>query len=82
MHMGKKLQDIHEFENVAYNIFENGIIVLNDNTVDKTVTIKLPPEFNYSKLVDLYNENRTLDIVNRQIRITAPAKKARIYSVK
>jgi len=54
-HMGKSLQTLQEVNHIAYRIFENGIIVLNDGEGNKTITVSLPPEFQHKQLLDLYD---------------------------
>ncbi len=81
-HMGNELQTLQEFDNVAYKVFQNGIIVLNNNDGNKTVSIKLPMNFNHKQLYDLFSENKKLNIVKGKIEVTIPGKKARIYLIK
>ena len=80
--MGKSLQTLQEVNHIAYRIFENGIIVLNDGEGNKTITVSLPPEFQHKQLLDLYDGERQIKVVNKQIEVAVPTKGARIYLVK
>jgi hypothetical protein len=79
VHMGKSLQPLQEIEKIAYRTFENGIIVLNDDTADRTISIRLPPGFYHKQLLDLYDGENKVKITNGHIDVTVPTKTARIY---
>jgi hypothetical protein len=80
-HTGKVLEPLQERGKVAYRIFENGIIVLNDGTDDKTVTIDLPREFQYKALLDVYEGKRYVKVSRKRIKVHVPAQNARVYLV-
>jgi len=79
VHMGKSLQPLQEDGLIAYRTYENGIIVLNDNIKDKTITVSLPSEFYPTRILDLYQGTRNIEVNKRCIEITVPAQSARIY---
>lgn len=81
VHMGKGLQPIQETDQVAYRAYENGVIVLNDNARDKTITIKLPAGFNDAPLLDLFHETRNIQVNRGSMEVTIPAQCARVYIV-
>lgn len=80
-HMGASLQTLQETDQVAYRAFKNGIIVLNDGTEEKTVTIKLPSQLPNKYFLDLYDGKRQVKVVDGRIKVTVPMKKARVYLV-
>jgi hypothetical protein len=81
-YMGKGLQTLQETDQVAYRTFENGVIILNDSEQDRIKEISLPNDFIYKQLLDLYDGQRLVKIVNGQIKITIPKKSARVYIAK
>ena len=80
-HMGECLQLLQEIDKVSYRTFENGIIVLNDATENKTITISLPSEFQHKQLLDLYDGKRRVEVINESVEVTVPMQGARIYMV-
>ncbi len=80
-HMGKSLEPLQQTEKVAYKVFENGIIILNDGAEDKTVTVDLPPEFQRKALLDVYDGEKQVKVARRRLKIHVPAQKARVYLV-
>ncbi len=78
-HTGKSLAPLQETEKVAYRIFENGIIALNDGKEDKTVTIDLPPEFQYKKLLDVFDGEKQVKVVHGRVKVNVPGQCARVF---
>ncbi len=79
-HMGKGMEPLKEINELAYRIFENGVIVLNDSEEDKTIELPLPSNLNRAKrLLDLYDNSRVIQIRNKKIKISVPKKSARVY---
>jgi hypothetical protein len=81
VHLGKGLQTLQEKDQVAFRAFENGVLVLNDNSQNKTMDINLPAQFKYKQLLDLYDNEKPVKIVKGQIKVTIPAQGARVYIV-
>lgn len=79
VHMGKSLQPLQEVDQIAYRTFENGIIVLNDGTENRTTAINLPSGFYHEQLLDLYDGEKNVKITDGHVDITVPMKAARIY---
>lgn len=77
--VGRDLQPLQEVNQIAFRTFENGIIVLNNNIEDKTITIPLPSEFSRKQLLDLYDGTRRVEVVNGHITVSVPRQAARIY---
>lgn len=77
--LGKGLKPFEETNMVASKTFENGLIVLNDGTEDKHLEFALPKENNKKYLVDLYNDSNKIQIKGNKVKISVPAKMARVY---
>jgi hypothetical protein len=81
VHLGKSLQPFQETDQVAYRTFENGVLVLNDGSEDKTKTLSLPPEFKHYQLLDLFEGKKQIEITRGQIAVFVPKQSARVYLV-
>ena len=78
-HMGKALEPIREDAELAHRTFENGLIVLNNSEEDKEVECTLARGFGLSRLLDLFDGSRTLDVRNERVTVAVSAKSARVY---
>jgi hypothetical protein len=78
-HMGKGLEPFKETDSIAYRAFENGIIVLNNSACDQDVELKLPVGFQATRVLDIYDGSRIIDIKNKKIRVNIPKETARVY---
>jgi len=78
-HTGKELQPLQEKDSIAYKIFENGVIVLNDTNEKRTVLIDMPKEIHHLKLLDLYDDRKPVVIEKGKLKITVPSNSARVY---
>lgn len=79
VHMGKGLEPLRETDKLAYRLFENGIIVLNDNETDQNIELPIPDGFRAENLLDVFNDSKPLAIKNKKIRVDVPKKSARVY---
>ena len=79
--MGRSLEPLREDSQVAHRTFENGLVVLNDSEEDREVECTLAHDFNYRRVLDLFNGSRTFDVRSGRVAVTVPAKKARVYLV-
>ncbi len=77
-HMGKGMEPLKENQGIAYRIFENGIIVLNDSLEDRNVELILPAGFRAKHLVNLFN-NQVVQVNNRTVKVAVAGKTARVY---
>ncbi len=77
-HMGKGMEPLKETRGIAYRIFENGIIVLNDSVEDRNVELILPAGFRAKHLVNLFN-NQIIQVNNRTVKVAVAGKTARVY---
>ncbi len=77
-HVGKGLGSLSELNCLAFRSFENEIIVLNDNYPDQNSELSIPALFPARSMIDLYT-SMTVQIRNKKIEVTIPAKSARVY---
>lgn len=80
--LGKALNPFEETDKIASKTFENGLIVLNDGTEDKEMEFVLPKNIKRDYLVDLYNDSTKIRIKGDKVKISVPAKMARVYLFK
>jgi hypothetical protein len=78
-HLGKGLEPLKENNRVAYRIYENGVVVLNDSMEDQSIDITLPAGFNANGLLDLYHTSKRIPVRNRKLKVAVPKKSARVY---
>jgi hypothetical protein len=78
-HMGKGLEPFRESNGIAYRAFENGIIVLNNSSGDQNVELKLPVGFQITRVRDIYDGSRIIEIRNKKIRVNISKATARVY---
>jgi gliding motility-associated-like protein len=78
-HMGSGLESFKETNGLAYRAFENGLIVLNDNTEDQNVELTLPDGFQPDRLLDLFNDSQIIQVINKKVTVAVPKKTARVY---
>ena len=79
VNLGRSLQPLQEADQSAYRTFENGVIVLNDSSQNRTIDINLPSQFNYKQLLDSYDSDRPVKIVKGQIKVTIPSDSASTF---
>ena len=79
-HLGKPLQPFQEKDGIVTRVFENGILVLNNNEKDEEIEITIPTNFNVTELIDVFKVKKTITVNNGKLYINAPGNKARIYS--
>ena len=78
-HMGESFGRFTETDGVAYRVFENGIIVLNDTESQQTMELSVPSEIQSRQLLDLYNDSQVIPIDAGSLTLTVPGKSARVY---
>jgi hypothetical protein len=76
--MGSGLEPLKELNGLAYRTFENGVIVLNDSDQDQSPELTTAKGFQAKNLTDLYN-NSIIKVKNGKVKISVPAKTARVY---
>jgi len=76
-HLGQGRGSFQESNGVAFRLFENGLVVLNDSMTDQE--IKLPVPEDLSSIVDLFEERSIERSEQRQVTVQVPKKKARVY---
>jgi hypothetical protein len=79
VHLGKALSPLKGEDGLSFRTYENGLIVLNDSTVDRTLEITLPDSFQKNRLLDIYNDSRVLPIRDKKVKVSVPAKIARVH---
>ena len=79
--MGKGLEPFKEINKVAYRVYENGLIVLNDSDKDQTIEIVLPAISKAKQVKDLFNNNQIISVRSKKIKVTVPKKCARVYHI-
>lgn len=79
VHLEKALSPLKEEDGLSFRIYENGLIVLNDSTVDRTLEIVLPDSFQQNRLLDIYNDSKIIPIKNKKVKVSVPAKTARVH---
>lgn len=79
VHLGKDLSPLKEEDGLSFRIYENGLIVLNDSTVDRTVEIVLPDSFQQNRLLDIYNDSKAIPIRDKKVKVSVPANSARVH---
>jgi hypothetical protein len=78
-HLGKSLGPYKELNEIVYKVFENGVIVLNNSTEDRTVELILPAEFKPAILQDLYDNSHSVKVKFKKIKVTVSKQAARVY---
>ncbi len=78
-HLGTPLQKFKEVNGTITRVFENGILVLNNNDREQKISVPLPKNFKLTKLIDLYDGNKRIEVKNGQVNVEVPGNKARIY---
>jgi hypothetical protein len=80
-HMGKPLEDLKESNGLSFRTYENGVIVLNNNTKKQKTGLPLSKGLKTKRLINIFNglNSKGLHIKDSKLKINVPAKKARIY---
>ena len=78
-HMGRGIEPFSETGEIAYRIFENGIIALNNSAEDQNIELELPQNFQADQILDLYNNSRVLHVNNKKVTLDVPGESARVY---
>jgi hypothetical protein len=81
VHLGKDLQLLQESDKVAYRAYENGVLVLNDNSQNITKEISLPKEFKHKQVFDLYEGKKPIKVTKGKIKVAVPKQSARVYII-
>ncbi len=81
VHLGKDLQLLQETDKVAYRTYENGVLVLNDNSQNITKEISLPKEFKHKQVFDLYEGKKPIKVTKGKIKVAVPKQSARVYII-
>ncbi len=79
-HMGKGVEPLTEAHKIAYRIFENGIIVLNDSDKEQSIELILPARFRAKHLVNLFN-NQVVKVTKGTVKVAVAGKTARVYTI-
>lgn len=78
--LGKAFEPFKEVNKIAYKIFDNGLIVLNDGEGDQPFELILPNEFKKkTHLLDVYNNSDKIQIKKGKVKVSVPSKMARVY---
>jgi hypothetical protein len=76
-HLGKGRGPYQESEGVAFRLFENGLVVLNDSLTDQEVQLPVPQDL--SNLVDAFELAKAIQVDAGLVTVRVPKKKARVY---
>lgn len=79
--LGKSLAPLKEMNNIAHRFFENGLIVLNNDTKDQKVELEIPTSFQKDFLYDVYEDSQKVQIIENKIVISVPKESARVYTI-
>jgi len=80
-HLGKTLGPLVEKNGIAFRIYENGVIVLNDNDTDQSVEITVPANLKIRNLKDLFNNQQLVQLRNKKLKVTIPKSASRVYVI-
>lgn len=76
--LGNGLGPYQETEQVAHRFYENGLIVLNDSSEDREITLPVTDGLATKQLVDLYDKATVL-LEKGTVKVRVPSKMARIF---
>lgn len=79
VHLGKILSPLKEENGLSFRSYENGFIVLNDGKADRTLNMTLPDGVQQDRVLDIYNESKSIPIENKRVTVSVPANSARVY---
>ncbi len=76
--LGRGLGPYRETGQIAHRFFENGLIVLNDGTEDREITLRVADELAGAQLLDLFDGKKTVKTDKGAVTVRVPGKQARI----
>jgi len=80
-HMGEPVSELREDNGIAYRIFRNGIIVLNDTPSDRDIGITLPRDIKAREMADVFTNSSPIRLRSGKLSVTVPGKTARVYAI-
>jgi hypothetical protein len=79
VHLGKPLSSLKSENGISSRVYENGLVALNDSTVDRTFELTLPDSFQRTRMLDIYNGSKNIPIRDRKVKLSVPANSARVH---
>jgi len=78
VHLGEPLSALICSDGIDYRIYRNGIIAMNGDNFDQTITIAMPSEADFKAVFDLYDE-RLINVSEGNLQLSIPACSGRVY---
>lgn len=80
VHLGEPRTPLLSSDGIDYRIYRNGIIAINGEDIDKTVTISLPGEIDFNAVFDLYG-GKLISVEEGNLPLSIPASSGRVYQI-